>query len=573
MAKSGVRVYSTRQYQRDRKALLAGSPSCSYCPTPATEADHVPPLSRHFHRQGSGCCILVPSCFHHGRVQGGHLATGRAGPTPKPALPVAEDPPGFDVDSSVWDVAWLAELRTVPPDGWWPRLMTVPHPNAVGSYGAEVVEWAKTHRGITLYWWQQLVLTRMLEHDVHERLVWRDVFLSVARQSGKSTLVSILGDWRSEQGDRFGEPQLVMHTADTLRHAIDVWQLAVTRAEMNGCKVRRGAGMQAIEKLDGGSWVIRSQAAVVGSSASMAIADEAQGVKLATITENLSPTLVERQQAQMLLVSTSHSACTDLMPTYRLGATAELDSPGRTLMLEWSAAPDLELGDPIAARQASPHWSANRELDIGEAVARAMGTPPGHELRVAVDAQWYNRWPSLASRGAGESLLEVGVWAGCHGSIVATQPGWVAVEDYWGRGAAVAFAAGDGERFEVDGVVCGTWAEAMVWARKFLEASPFSRLLVGASMMRSVPADMPGRMQRAGGIETRRGLAVLRSLVADGRVVHDRTPDLDAQIVGARVRPVVDGIQLVSEGRQDLLKAALWALYFAHRPPTAPTIH
>jgi hypothetical protein len=371
----------------------------------------------------------------------------------------------------------------------------------------------------------------------------------------------------------FDEPQLVMHTADTLRHALDVWGLGLQRADRCGFGVRKAQGSEKIDKHDGGSHVVRSQAAVTGSTASLAIADEAQGVKLKTITENLSPTLVEKQQAQLVLVSTSHSACTDLMPTYRLQGTADLDCPGRMLMLEWSADPALELGDPVAARQASPHWSANRELDIGEAVARALGTPSGHELRVAVDAQWYNRWPSLASRGAGELLLDVGVWAAATGTVEAALPGWVAVEDFWGRGAAVAFVAGDGERFEVDGMICDTWAEAMVWARKFLEASPFSRLLVGASMMRSVPPDMPGRMQRAGGIETRRGLAVLRSLVADGRVVHDKTPDLDTQIVGARVRPVVDGIQLVSEGRQDLLKAVLWALYFAHKPATAPTIH
>jgi hypothetical protein len=451
--------------------------------------------------------------------------------------------------------------------------MTIPHPNAVGSYGTEVNKWAKKHRRVSLYWWQQLVLVRLLEHDADGHLVWRDVYLSVARQSGKSWLVSILGDWRSEQAARFGEPQLVMHTADTLRHALDVWQLAVPRALELGYEVRRGAGTEKIDKHALGAHIVRSQQAVVGSSASLAIADEAQGVKLATITENLSPTLVERQQAQLLLVSTSHSHCTDLMPTYRLQATGDIDSPRRLLMLEWSADATLALGDLVAARQASPHWSPNRELDIGDAVARAQATPAGHELRVAVDAQWYNRWPSLASRGAGVLLLDDGVWAAAAGTVAATEPGWVAIEDNFGHGAAVAFVAGNGERFEIDGMVCDSWADALVWARKFLDASPQSRLLVGASMWRSVPTDMPGQKTRAGGAEARRGLAVLRSMVAAGRVVHDRTPDLDQQISTARVRPVADGLGLVSEGRQDLLRAALWALWFAQQPPPIPTIH
>jgi len=487
-------------------------------------------------------------------------------------MPIAEDPVGFDMCSPVWDVAWLDGLRNVPVDAWWPRLMTVPHPRAVGSWGDEVVKWAKKHRGITLHWWQQLVLARLLEHDDDEQLVWRDVFLSVARQSGKSVLVSVTGDWRSEQSVRFGEPQLVMHTADTLRHALDVWQLALPRAQALGLTVRRSQGSEAIEKTDGGLWVVRSQTAVVGSAVSLAMADEAQGIKLSTITENLSPTLVEKRQAQMLLVSTSHSQCTDLMPTYRLQGTADLDAPGRMLMLEWSADPGLSLGDPVASRQASPRWSKGRELDVGDAVARALATPPGHELRVAVDVQWYNRWPSLASRGAGELLLEADVWAGCAGSLEGLLPGWVAIEDNFGHGAAVAFVAGDGERFEVDGLMCESWDAALVWARKFLEVSPQSKLLVGASMTRSVPADMPGGMTRAGGAEARRGLAVLRSLVSTKRVVHDRTTDLDGQIAAARVRPVADGLALVSEGRQDLLRAALWALWFAQEPSPMPSI-
>lgn len=565
-------AYNWGDYLKERKRILAGDPSCSYCSRPATSADHVPPLSMHFHRRGAKCCVLLPSCLPCARRQGGLLAARVSGWRAQAAMPVADDPAGFDVGSPVWDVAWLDRLRKVPPDGWWPRLMTVPHPDAVGSYGVDVVAWARKHRRITLHWWQELVLVRLLEHDADGRLVWRDVFLSVARQSGKSWLVSVLADWRSEQADRFGEFQVVMHTADTLRHAMDVWQLAVPRAQAHGWKVRLSQGSEMIEKAGLGAWLVRSQKAVVGSSVSLGVGDEAHGIKLSTITENLSPTLVERDQSQLLLVSTSHSQCTDLMPTYRLQGTTDLDTPARMLMLEWSADPGLQLGDLVAARQASPHWSKNRERDIGEAVARAAGTPPGHEMRVAVDVQWYNRWPSLASRGAGELLLADGVWSACVGSLTGLQPGWVAIEDNFGHGAAVAFVASNGDRFEVDGLVCHKWADAVLWARKFLDASPGSQLVVGASMTRFVPDDMPAELQRAGGAEARRGLSVIRSMTESGLLVHDQTPDLDGQLSTARVRPVADGLALVSEGRQDLLRAALWALWFAQEAPPTPTI-
>jgi hypothetical protein len=49
-------------YQRARAQLLARNPRCHYCPHPASTADHVPPLALHHHREGSGCCHLVPAC-------------------------------------------------------------------------------------------------------------------------------------------------------------------------------------------------------------------------------------------------------------------------------------------------------------------------------------------------------------------------------------------------------------------------------------------------------------------------------------------------------------------------------
>jgi hypothetical protein len=560
-------------YQAERRELLKDRPKCAYCPRRATTADHEPPLSLHHHRQRSGCCVLVPSCRLCACRQGGYLTAARFA-HPLGSMPIATDPPGFDFDSVVWDQAkWLDGLRDVPADGWWPRLMTVPHPDAVGSYGDEIVAWAKRERGITMFWWQRLVVTRLAEHDANGELCWRDFLLSVARQSGKSVTVGILCEWRSEQAGRFGEPQLVMHTADTIMHAVDVWTHGLVRAGELDYKVRRSHGAEAILHHDGSSWHVRSNTGVVGYTTSFGVIDECHGVKLATVTENLSPSLVEAAQSQMMLVSTAHSQCTDLFPTYRLQATSELAEPSRLLILEWSADPGLDLADPIAARQSSPHWSKGRERDIADAIARAMGTPVGHELRIGAEAQWLNRWPSLNARsGPGELLIPEGSWEACEGSLGAPAAGWVALEDNFGHGAAVALVAGEADRFEVDGVLCAGWSEAVLQARKFLEASPGSRLIVGASMLTYVPFDMPGAPRPAINVEARRGLSVLRSLVADRRIVHDRTADLDKQILSARVRPASDGMQLAGEVRRDLLKALCWALFAAQQGPPGSVV-
>src|SRR6188474_2614259 len=121
-------------YERRRKVMLAENPVCWKCGRPATEADHDPPLAQHHHVNETGCCRLLPSCARCQRKQGAEIVNARL------VLPVvvAEEPDGYAVEDAVWDVPWLTELRKVPADATWPRLMTAPHPDAVGSYGEQV---------------------------------------------------------------------------------------------------------------------------------------------------------------------------------------------------------------------------------------------------------------------------------------------------------------------------------------------------------------------------------------------------------------------------------------------------
>src|SRR5262245_18802495 len=57
-------------YQQARKQMLAEDPWCQWCLAEgrmelATEADHQPPIALHDHVEGSGCCVLVPTCEQH----------------------------------------------------------------------------------------------------------------------------------------------------------------------------------------------------------------------------------------------------------------------------------------------------------------------------------------------------------------------------------------------------------------------------------------------------------------------------------------------------------------------------
>ena len=84
---------------------------------------------------------------------------------PDVADDIEPDPTTPEPTSADWDACpWLAPLLDVPAEATWPRLMSPPHPDAVGSYGAEAVAWIADVRGVTLRWWQTLAVYRLLEH-------------------------------------------------------------------------------------------------------------------------------------------------------------------------------------------------------------------------------------------------------------------------------------------------------------------------------------------------------------------------------------------------------------------------
>jgi hypothetical protein len=485
-------------------------------------------------------------------------------------------------------VPWLRQLLKVPADAVWPRYMTAPHPRAVGTIGPEFCEWAERRSGKPLRWWQQLVACRLLEVDVDGALVWEALVLTLARQVGKSWLLRELCLWRIHQGDHFGDAQLVLHTGKDLsickemQHRARLW----AKAQPDLFKVREVNGQEEIEYLaDGSRWMLRAKEAVYGFSVDLAVADEAWKVSAASVEEGLVPTMIERAQSQLILVTTSHRRMTSLVIDRRTACLEHLDAPAgwSDLFIEWSAPRSCQLDDVGAWRQASPFWHARRESHIRRALERATAgksiDSDEPDPLEAFRSQWLNEAPLVAEGPQhGLPLLGDGTWAGRHGSVVPVGAGWVALADNGGEGAAVAFAAVDAAGvFEVDGVVCESWDEALVWARKFVDASPGARLVVDPAVEGQVPRDFPNRsaVSRAKAVDAARALSLLRDLVATGRVVHDETAALDAQLEAARVRLVAGSgvLALLPGARSDLLRAVLWALWAAQTPTLAPRVH
>ena len=235
---------------------------------------------------------------------------------------------------------WLEPFLDVPPDATWPRLMTVPHPAAAGSLGPAFIDWAEDRSGFALRWWQRLAATRLLETDADGRLVWEVVLLTMARQLGKSWLLREICLWRMHQSERFGEPQDVLHTGKDIAICKEVQRPARiwAKGRRDDYRVREVNGQEEIEQIsDGSRWMLRAREAVYGYSTSFAAADEAWKVRASSIEEGLEPTMANREQPQIMLVSTAHRMATSLMLGRRASALADLEDGAGELLIEWSA--------------------------------------------------------------------------------------------------------------------------------------------------------------------------------------------------------------------------------------------
>jgi len=76
-----------------------------------------------------------------------------------------------------------------------PRWETPDPPGVHGSYGPQVIAWAKRELGLTLDPWQKHILQKALRHDKRGHFVHRTALWSTARQNGKSVIVRTFYDW------------------------------------------------------------------------------------------------------------------------------------------------------------------------------------------------------------------------------------------------------------------------------------------------------------------------------------------------------------------------------------------
>jgi hypothetical protein len=465
--------------------------------------------------------------------------------------------------------------------------MSLPHPDAAGSHGAAAVAWC-LERGWGLRWWQRLAFARLLEHDAEGQLVWMDALVSTARQVGKSVFLRQLALWRLHASEVFGEEQLILHTAKDRQVTREVTRPARLWARQQGYPVRESNGEEEIGHPDGSRWLLRGHGSVYSYSATLALADEVWKVAPGVVEDGLEPTLAEHANAQLVMFSTAHRRATALVPVRRAALLAGYSSPSSSLLLEWSAPRDADLADRIGWRQASPHWTPTRErlleARLRRARAGASEDPDEDDPVEAFRAQYLNVWPVrrwVPSTSTPEVLVSREEWAQAADLYAAPSEGRpvaVAVEDWYGRGASAAAATvlPDG-RILTWGAAFGSRADAFSWAGASMRGDGRREIgpvvVLGPSLSASEAAGYLGpEVVVQAPDRARRGLALLRSLVRSGRLVHSPDEDVAGQVCGTRWAAHADGgLAPAHRGvRCDAVKATAWAVAVVAAETEAP---
>jgi hypothetical protein len=435
---------------------------------------------------------------------------------------------------------------------------------SLGSEAIEQINGSGVLGSYRLLPWQEYALTRALETR-GGRLRWRTVIVTIGRQQGKSVLARSLCWWRLHQAERFGEPQLLLHTANKQDTAREVWRPAALHAlKVYGKKASKfGRGTEEIDLgEDRGRWLVQAatDSTGVGYSLSMGLIDEAWNVARKIADESMRPAMSEREQPQLWLVSTAGDSSSDLLQAYRDLALQDTDGSGDILLLEWSAPPEAPYDDPATWRWASPNWSPRREEFLR---SQMQAIPEG-----AFRTQYLNQWVKAV-----DAWMPPATWAaGARRVEVVGQPDVASVEvssDGSRLAMVSAWALEDGQVF-VRGQV--TNSPSVLWG--WVDQVRPRRLLLPP---RLVVMSGGRRHEVVGVTELGRYLIGVGRAVAGGQVFHDPADHVLTDDIGRAVAVQSEsGMHLSvrkSPGPTEAARAMVWAVGEVLKPaPARPRI-
>jgi len=373
-----------------------------------------------------------------------------------------------------------------------------------------------------LFPWQERALWGSFQHDDHNVFVHQTALVSVARQNGKSTMLSGIVGWALDELPRiWGRPVRIMSTAhelalatevfEDLRETFELWE------ESGLAKVTWAYGRHRVERLDNGSvYVVKAATGKKhGGTYDIILADELWALSEAAIFGALRPSQIAVPSPLMLLTSTAGDESSRAFIKLREQALGIIDSgeQGDLYFAEWSM-PD---GDPMDERLwpwANP--SLGRTITMRGLRSAAQAPDRSQFLRAHL-----NLWVSAA-----QSWMPHGLWAERVTDNVEMQAGShevIAVD-----------SAVDESKYV--GVYCRTNTGGMVVASVgitadssatlwdgldvFLTEHPNCKLAVTPGLDIHVPEKYQRRKVLWGYAELQKFTGTVRNLILEGRLRH-----------------------------------------------------
>jgi phage terminase large subunit-like protein len=214
--------------------------------------------------------------------------------------------------------------------------------------------------------WQQHLADLALEVDPDTgRLVYREVRVTVPRQSGKTTFILAKNVQRMIDAKYFGGRQRLVYTAQNRNKAREKFvddyleELKAAKAFRGKWRPRLSNGSEAIKWHNGSSWGIESTTEKSGHGSTLDVGDIDEAFAHADnrVEQSFRPPMVTRPQPQLWIVSTAGD---DEKSTYlksKVTTGREFAESGQdtgVCYVEYSADPDADPEDPATWASCMP---------------------------------------------------------------------------------------------------------------------------------------------------------------------------------------------------------------------------
>jgi Terminase large subunit, T4likevirus-type, N-terminal len=282
-----------------------------------------------------------------------------------------------------------------------PRWATPRRPDRA-SLGPRVAQ-ASALLGKPFMGWQSHVADVALEIDpATGRLAYREVVVTVPRQSGKTTLMLAVMVHRALG---FGMPQVITYTAQSRIKAREKWEdehiPILEKSPLAGkFRVRKTTGNEAILWANGSRHGIEAttEKAGHGPTLDLGVLDEAFAHVDSRAEQAMKPAMITRPSAQLHVLSTAGTA-TSLYLRGKVNSgrlRCEMGMAGPVAYFDWSAPDDADPRDPATWRGCMPALGIVRPDGTGvreETIAAELESMELADFRRAYLNQWLDAFP------------------------------------------------------------------------------------------------------------------------------------------------------------------------------------